>query len=219
MTPETIDALARVFEAQKSEIRVSLFARITQVNSTPANTPTVNCQPVVAESVESTEGARDFEQLPELHDVPVMYLQGAPGFFVTFPLAVGGIVHLSIGAQDFGDWFITGRDARGDDARVHALNNAVAYPCGFSTGQGPVVEVGAMVIAGTELRLGLPTAALHMAIAERVNQALDDLKFSYLGHVHATPGGPSGPPTNTPPLVLPSATPSNVGSTRVKVDT
>jgi hypothetical protein len=216
MSPEALDALSRILQAQRAEIRVALFARITRVNNTP-NTPTVNCRAVIAESVESLEGARDFEELPELMEVPVLYPQGAAGFYITFPLEVGGIVHVSIGAQDFSDWFVSGQDGRAHDGRTHALNNAVAFPCGFSTGRGPLVTVGAMVIAGTEVRLGLNTAAFHVAIAERVNAAIDAVKNSYLGHTHATPSGASGPPVNVPPLALPSPAPTDVGSTVVKL--
>jgi len=217
MNPEALQALARILESQRSEIRVAMFARITRVNNTP-NNPTVDCQAVVAESIESLEGARDFEALPEFKDVPVMYLQGAAGFFITFPLQVGGIVHVSIGAQDFSEWFVTGQDSNAHDGRTHALENAVAFPCGFSQGRGPLVTVGAMVVGGTEIRLGLSAAALHVAIAERVNAAIDEVKNSYLGHFHATGSGPTGIPQNTPPLTLPSVTPTDVGSTRVKLD-
>jgi len=217
MNPEALQALARILESQRTEIRVALFARITRVNDVP-NNPTVDCQAVVAESIESLEGARDFEALPEFRDVPVMYPQGAAGFFITFPLAVGGIVHVSIGAQDFSEWFVSGQDSNAHEGRTHGLENAVAFPCGFSQGRGPLVTAGVMTVGGTEIRLGLSSAALHVAIAERVNTAIDELKNSYLGHFHATGAGPTGIPQNTPPLTLPSVTPSDVGSTRVKLD-
>lgn len=219
MDAETIDALARVFEAQKTELRVSLFARITRVNNVTPNTPLVDCQPVVAESVESAEGARDFETLPELKDVPVMFLQGAPGFYISFPLAVGGIVHVVIGSSDFANWFVTGQDSRAEDARSHALNNAVAYPCGFSQGRGAFVQVGALVIAGTEIRLGLPTAALHLAIAEKVNAELTRICTAFDTHTHmaAGMGAPTGTPTvSVPPITLSPA--NDVGSVRGRID-
>ena len=218
MNPEALQALARILESQRTEIRVALFARITRVNDVP-NNPTVDCQAVVAESIESLEGARDFEALPEFKDVPVMYLQGAAGFFITFPLQVGGIVHVSIGAQDFSEWFVTGQDSNAHDGRTHALENAVAFPCGFSQGRGPLVTVGAMVVGGTEIRLGLSAAALHVAVAEKVNSELARICTAFDTHTHiaAGMGAPTGTPTvSTPPITL---SPSNdVGSTRVKLD-
>lgn len=218
MNPEALQALARILESQRSEIRVAMFARITRVNNTP-NNPTVDCQAVVAESIESLEGARDFEALPEFKDVPVMYLQGAGGFYITFPLQVGGIVHVSIGAQDFSEWFVTGQDSNAHDGRTHALENAVAFPCGFSQGRGPMVQVGAMVVAGTEIRLGLPTAALHLAIAEKVNSELTRICTAFDTHTHiaAGMGAPTGVPTvSTPPITLSPA--NDVGSVRGKID-
>lgn len=216
MTPEAIEALSRIFEAQKSEIRVSLFARITRVNETP-NTPTVNCQAVVAESVESLEGARDFETLPEFLDVPVMYPQGAGGFFITFPLEVGGIVEVTIGGQDFSEWFTTGQDSHATDARPHALNNAKAHPCGFSHGNGPPVIAGAMVVGGSEIRFGLASSALHLAVAERVNSELARICAGFDGHTHGVAGSVTGTPAAavTPTVLSPA---NDVKSVRLKVD-
>lgn len=221
MNPEALQALARILESQRSEIRVAMFARITRVNNTP-NNPTVDCQAVVAESIESLEGARDFEALPEFKDVPVMYLQGAAGFFITFPLQVGGIVHVSIGAQDFSEWFVTGQDSNAHDGRTHALENAVAFPCGFSQGRGPLVTVGAMVVGGTEIRLGLSAAALHAAVAEKVNVELAAIVASFNTHFHTAPNATPLPMTPTPvtttPPTTPMGAPNDVSSARVKLD-
>lgn len=218
MTPEAIEALSQIFESQKSEIRVSLLARITRIHSTP-NTPTVDCQPVVSESIESLEGVRDFETLPELLEVPVMFPQGASGFFITFPLEVGGIVEVTIGGQDFSEWFSTGQDSHATDARPHALNNAKAHPCGFSRGHGPPLVAGCMVLGGAEFRFGLTSAALHLAVAELVNSELSRICSGFDGHTHTAP--PGGGPTSTPvaaatPTVLSPA--NDVKSVRLKVD-
>jgi len=215
MTPEAIDALGRIFEAQRSEIRVSLFARVTRFHN-DTKTPTVDCQPVIAESITSVEGVRDFEALPELLKVPVMFMQ-AGDIYISFPMAVGNIVSVTVSSQDFAHWFVTGEDSRAEDGRNHSLDNSIAFPCGFSAGRGPVIATGAMVIAAPELRLGTATANLHLAVAELVKAELNRFAAAFDGHTHATSSGVTGTPAAAPtPTVLSPA--GEVRSERVKVD-
>ena len=212
MNPEALEALRRIFEAQKSEIRVSLFARITRVDTSDPHTPLIDCQAVVKETIESPEGARDLTALPEFFEVPVMHLQGAPGFSITFPVAVGGIVHLSIGMQDFSQWFLTNQPgaSQPDEFRPHALDNAVAYPVGFAKGHSPEVVAGAMVIAGARIEFGIPHAALRLAVGELVNAELTT-------HTSAAVGAPtSGPMNALVPMVLAPA--QDVRSTKLFTD-
>jgi len=221
MDPEALEALRRIFEAQKSEIRVSLFARITRVDISDPHTPLIDCQAVVKETIESPEGARDLEALPEFFEVPVMYQMGAPGFSITFPVAVGGIVHLSIGMQDFSQWFLTNQPGASepDEFRPHALDNAVAYPVGYAKGHGPEVVLGTMVIAATQIHFGIPHAALHLAIGELCNNEFQRLVANFDTHTHtsAVSGSPtSGPMDGVTPMVLSPA--ANVNSGKLFTD-
>lgn len=206
------ETMRAILASQAQEIRVGFFARITEVHSEPG-TPLVDVQPVVREPVEGPEGEPSTQPLPVLQRLPVLYLQGGP-FGVSFPLTRGGTVYVMVSAQDFSQWFLTGRDSDPLHSRGHALSNAVALPVGFSLGNGLMVDATALVVHASAIKLGSHSAALRLAVAELVDERLSVIRDQFNGHTHVAP--PMGGATAVPVPLIPAL--SSVASGTVKVD-
>lgn len=212
MTPEAIEIFRRMMDDARGQVRVAAFGRITAVTST-GQTPTVDVELTVKDAVETSEGESISEDAPPLRDVPVMFPQCGP-FSITWPLMVGGTVLLVFCGRDFASWFSSGGISNEPlDERTHSMDYAVAFPVGFSTGNGPSTAPAGMVFNASEILMGGPGAAFHMAIAEKVATELSAIRTTFNAHTHVVPMGTSNAPL---PVLGP---PGDVSSTLVKVVT
>jgi hypothetical protein len=210
MSEAFAETIREILNSHSEEIQVYGFGRITRVNAV-AGTPTVDVQPVIRRRLVGPEGETVIQPPPIVQGVPVLYLQAGP-FGLSMPLVVGGTVLLLFGAQDFTGWFLTGQDSDPLYSRAHAPSNAVALPLGFSRGNGLNAANDALTIHGSLIRLGSPTAALKVAVAELVKAELSRIVGDFNSHIHVTPSGNSAIPT------VPMAGPGDIHTSALRVD-
>ena len=206
--PNLGELLLEAADLVKGQISVRLPAEVLSQNP---ETLRIDCRIAVKAFTKDpiTDDLVPFE-FPDLKDVPVAY-PGGGGYTITWPLAAGDTVFLDVCDRSIEEW----RD--GDtvpitpaDSRRFSLADAVAYPGGrrdsspvLASGRAP----GALVVDGSDIRLGGSTAAAFVALANLVDSRLESFRTTFNAHVH------DGPPPATP--VLPFAT---VAATKVKAE-
>lgn len=106
-------------------------------------------------------GASHFRRFATIEEVPICYPQ-SKGYGMTFPVAVGDQVLLVFGSHSLDEWAIGRDDAPPRDPRRHHLTDAIAIP---GVGRAPVLDASAkaLVIHGTEVRIGGPSATARAA--------------------------------------------------------
>ena len=179
--------------------------------------------------------------MPVIPCVPVVF-PAAGGFSVTFPVNVGDTVLLVFASQSLDNWlFSDGHDTDPDDPRRHGLTDAIALPGlrpftqALPSAQLPHLSIGKeggarIHVKQSEVCLGEENPTELVAIASRVEDAINALTEKFTAHVHiATPqGGPTSAPTpqlaagvefkpDDPFKELEVPTASGLGSSSVKV--
>lgn len=232
-------AIEAVVTDELNSVHVALPGRIEKYDSA---TQKADVKPLVMWVSRSPDGSKERPRpMPVVPCVPVVF-PAAGGFSVTFPVEVGDTVLLVFASQSLDNWlFSDGRDTDPDDPRRHGLTDAIALPglrpftqalpssttSHLSLGK----EGGARIhVKQNEVCLGEENPSELVAIASRVEKAINDLTTKFTAHVHMSVpnGGPTSPPTaqlppgvefdakNPPePMEVPSA--SNLGSSSVKV--
>ena len=105
----------------KSDIRVSLPARVTSFN---ASKQTVSCIPLIRELV-SISGKTQYQQLPELQDVPII-IPRAGNWAITLPIRAGDECMVIFQDLCIDGWWSRGGVQNWNDLRRHDLSDAIA---------------------------------------------------------------------------------------------
>ena len=124
---------------------------VGRVDSYDALTQTANVQPVMQRAF-NVEGNTEFEKLPLIFNVPVIWPR-AGGAFIHLPLAKDDHVVLGFTDTDIAPWRTTGSESEPDDLRRHSLSNAIAF-AGITHATG-VLSVNPLDIAMRALGLVL----------------------------------------------------------------
>ncbi len=154
-------------------------------------------------------------EFPPLQDVPVVY-PGGGGFVITWPLSPGDTVFVEVCDRSIDEWRAgQALPATPADPRRFSLSDAVAYPGGrrdtepvSATGRAP----GALVVEGTDIRLGSSAAADFLALASLTNARFAAIENFLATHVHT--GVSTGAGTSGTAAGAPSG--ASVAATRVK---
>lgn len=147
----------------------------------------------------------DFEELPALQDVPVMWPR-ARGFSLVGSLGSGDTVFLVCCDRDISGWRATGQPSDPEDVRQHSWGSVVAIP-------GLVPDTNPFTTPGD-------AAALASRVEAELNSlrsAIETLRLAYTTHTHTDPvsgstGVPSAPDTTSTPAV------GSVGSALLKLE-
>jgi hypothetical protein len=166
-TPTFQEALEAAIANGIARVRVAMPGKVTKYDSTRE---TVNVLPQLKTPLVDELGEYEFEDLPIIPDVPIMWPSGNGGeCFITFPIAEGDYVELVFNDFDIGVWRTQGEQGNPGDLRIHGLSGAVAYP-GLRTnatklGSGKVhaenVVIGAKVMLGNSTLDVAQTGALN----------------------------------------------------------
>lgn len=113
--------LTRISSDIKSDIRVSLPARVTAFDSTKQ---TISCIPLIREMV-NINGTSRYQELPELIDVPIQ-MPRAGGWSITFPIQVGDECMVIFQDLCIDGWWFRGGIQNWNDLRRHDLSDAIA---------------------------------------------------------------------------------------------
>jgi hypothetical protein len=219
--PSLPEVLTAAIDARLLDLHTCLPGRVQGYN--PA-TQTADVVPVVKRAVATSDGSTKHEDLPVIHNVPVVFPRGG-GCSIQFPLSAGDHVWLMFSEAAMAHWRSTGQISAPGDLRRHDLSYPVALP-----GIGPMTQpltpiVGnEMVLDGAAIRLGGLTAdyvALSTLVAAellRIKTDLDTLKVATSAGLAASLPG-NGAATagtfNTATAAVPSA-PGSVAASKVK---
>lgn len=233
----------RLGEVIDERVRLALLHAHTnipaKVVSYDASTNTLTAKPVTKVPYLDSQGEAEYDELPAIPNVPVMWPRGG-GKIVRMNLEAGDFVWLSFSEAALSEWRTTGQLSEPADARRFSIGYPYAIPGAFpdtlplSPADAAEVAAGAvligedgdtaqMIVGGTVagVRFG-KSASSPIALANPTDDALStlasaisDLSDYIKLHTHPVPAlGTSSAPTNPPP-VGPS-TPDTTASTLVK---
>ncbi len=117
--------LRLMLDGRQSRIWTSMPGIVTKVDLTKQ---TCSVQLALQGVVEKEDGSTEYVNLPELGDVPIVYLMGGT-FGVTVPLAVNDEVLVSFSARCIDSWWQSGGFRNKPmEARMHDLSDGFAIP-------------------------------------------------------------------------------------------
>ena len=200
--PTEAEILDQAIDAKLLAVGKALPGTVVSYNATTKTCvvrPGVN-RPVPSADLDEPE---DFEELPALQAVPVMWPR-AVGFVLEGSLSAGDTVFLVCCDRDISEWRRTGQPSNPNDPRRHSWGSVVAIP-GLIPDTNP-----------------FPTPGDAAALASRVEAELSDLRdtvnalrAAFVAHKHTgvvTGIAVSGPPDPATPPAAPAAHPP-IGST------
>jgi hypothetical protein len=213
VTPSDLDIQRAAMEAALADVHTAMPAEVLRVHAGEHGRQFVDVQPSLQRRAPNEDGAMIDETLPVIPMVPVGYTQGG-GFFVSVPLAPGDFVLLVFAERSLDQWLQTARKGSQraitpGDIGTHALEGAVALPCGPAPRSALLQGVHAQnLVIGVA---GATTAAqIHVTPAGQVliggqlavhPMVLGDMLKTWLSALTVpTAMGPSGTPINAPGL-------------------
>jgi hypothetical protein len=230
-SPSLAELIRMAVRQNQAEMHVSLPGRIETYDAAEQK---ADIQPLLQRVLVAEDGTElDPETLPILHDVPVRFARGG-GFFQSFPLAEGDLVHLVFVERSM-DQYLGGQGevTRPLDFRMHNLSDAVAYPGLYPRGLSLSDAHAENAVWGKdgggqihikpdgEVDIGSENAADFVALAQKVFDEIDALRTTvnshitnYNSHIHTTTAtvGPTAVPGVISPTVAVSSPPSPVSS-------
>lgn len=166
--PETpgLDAVLRVaMQGALSGVRTTMPGRITAYDATKQM---ASVQPLIREAYVDERGAERYEDLPQIHSVPVMFV-GPARARITWPVQVGDLCVIWFSSSSLDAWVLRGTTQTVDprDARRHDLNDAIAMVGLHSPGAPPTpAPTDAIVVHagdGVTIKLGGADATENVA--------------------------------------------------------
>lgn len=139
------------------------------------------------------DGARVPAQVPPLVNVPVMFAGGG-GSRLTFPVKRGDQCWVEFCEASLDRWDERGGDVDPADDRRHHLSDAVCWVGITDKSRAKPAHATAAVLEGADVRLGDSATAALLALKSDVQALTTYLRKQFdgtLGHVHATPSGPT----------------------------
>jgi hypothetical protein len=201
------EALALILADWKREIHTFFPA---QVLSYDVEAQTVSVRPAIVRSLsnEDAQAPIEYEELPDLHSVPIQWPRGG-GFAVTMPIQVGDWVAVHCAENALHVWRQRGvAPSKPGINDEHGLNGCIAVP-GCYPDKERLVNVSATNMeirntAGTVAVRIKPDGSVELngssaiALADLVRNAVD---AAVAGHAHGSDGqGGLGPGAFIPPL-------------------
>ncbi len=209
------ELIGAALDTRQSDIHTSYAGIVKKYDSSTlrAEIETATHNPVTL-----ADGSLEFKPLPIIPDVPICHLS-APGFSITFPIAVGTPVLVVCTVLDPSQFRSTGLVGPPGFIRRHAIGYAHAIPSVAFGGPGPGLPgaaINALILEGASIQLGLG-ATDFIALAAKVLTELGVVKSSFDSHTHPYIDTPAGPATTSPPTV-PMTTASSVAAVKAKAE-
>jgi hypothetical protein len=158
-------------------------------------------------SVWDDDGGREYEEVPILADIPVVFPRGG-GYVVTFPLAVDDQVQVFFSEASLGEWRTTGQHSQPSDARRHSVGWPWCVPGLYpdtkplAAGDQTAREAG-MVIGrdGQTEQVRVKTGVIEIgvgtlqavALEQKIKAWLDDIRSTFNSHTHYVAGVEDAP--------------------------
>jgi len=208
-------------EARLEGLYTALPGRVVRYDATKQ---VADVLPTLKRPIRTADGGTVLEELPILPAVPLVFL-AAGGFRLTLPVLEGDPVLVLFTMRAHAEWRRTGEVADPGDTRLHHLGGAVAIP-GLLTEEASGAHPDHLVlgkkggaeihVTAGEVRLGSEAPADAVALASKVEKALDDLKTAIQGWTPIANDG--GAALKTALGTLFSSWPGSLGSSKVKAD-
>lgn len=203
-------------------MRVMLPGKIQKLSN---DRKKADIEPLIRSRFINYSGEQQVEDFPIVPDVPMCNLQ-AGEFFISMPVNVGDHVMMIFCDRSL-DLFLSSDGEVTDplDVRTHDLTDAIAIPClyPFSSMVGNTSSTNIVIgkdggsqihVKSGEVALGSETPSDAVALASKVQAALDSIVNTFNTHTHTS----SSPGNPTSPSVTPIAPGQPVASTKVKTD-
>lgn len=177
-TPEWEAIIRIALQGALAGVRTTLPGRITAYDATKQM---ASVQPLIREARVDETGVERYEDLPQIHSVPVMFV-GPPVGRITWPVRVGDLCALWFASSSLDQWILRGTTSTVDprDPRHHDLNDAIAMVGLHSPGAPPTPAPTDAIVhhagAGVTIKLGGPDANHALAlqgVIDQLNAAID----------------------------------------------
>jgi len=179
-TPKLGDVIDQRINTYFQNVAGPMPARVELVG---ADAQTIDVQPLVGVYIGET-----LVDFPVLRGVPIAWPQTTLGS-ITLPIAIGDTVLVVPSGVALGDWhkLDPASIAVPQSNRRFALGDCVAI-VGITTALAPLpataYAAGAVVVAGSDIRLGSSIASKFVALASLVKVQLDTIITAYMLHTH-----------------------------------
>lgn len=158
------EALFRCFTA--------LTGKVTEYD---AATRTATVQPLTKRAIAREDGTLSLESLPPLPSVIVIFPMAGP-FSITFPIEVGTVGLLLVLSDSDHIWRETQIESEPGDLRRFSLSCTRFLPGYLPDAVAhPAAATAALVVKGSDVRLGDETASDFVALASKVDTELTKL--------------------------------------------
>lgn len=175
---EAHEIIRRALDSRVQDLWTTFPAKVLEYD---AATQTVEVQPQIRRPLPTEDGAIDFEDLPILPNLPVLFPRGN-GYAITWPISPGDFVWIHVCTNATGNWRRTGEVADPGDVRTHSLGSAFAVPgAAPNSATLPQAATVALVLEGPEIRIGkdatdapakaTPTQANFVRILDAIKNA------------------------------------------------
>ena len=165
--PKQTDIIGQTITAAIGSVNGPEFASVLSYNAT---TQRAIVQPV-ARLVHMSENEKgwEYQEQPPIPNVPVLWPASSAGA-LTMPLAAGDRVLLLIASRSLDEYKQTGGDdITQQDLRRHSMQDAIAVPMNVLALTTMQWAIGAVVLAGSDVRLGSSLATSPVALATPTN--------------------------------------------------
>lgn len=189
-SPTLLGSLQRTLTSSMGEMNVAIPGRVTEYDPTEQR---ATVQPLIDLGFRTEKDDRDCEARPPVTEVPILF-QGAGGMRITFPVQPGDLVLLIFSHASLDLWLANdGRQVDPGDDRTHHASDAIAIPGIATFKSAPGANGSAMVLEGSDIRLGSANANDPVALKSDV----DAIQAALDGHEHTYVPGTGTPTTTT----------------------
>ncbi|MBA3841171.1 MAG: hypothetical protein H0X39_00870 [Actinobacteria bacterium] len=170
-TPTLADVITGAIEVNRSNLRVALPGRVETYD---AATQSCSVQLLVHDGVNDETGTRQPEKLPVITSVPVVF-PGGGGGRLTFPIKAGDTVLCVFASSSIDRWLALGGEVDPVDDRRHHISDAIAIPGLHDFAHATAASSSAVVLEGSDVRLGSQTAFQSALMGDSMVTALTTL--------------------------------------------
>jgi hypothetical protein len=172
----TDELLRLALEGALADVHTSCSATVVSYDAAKKR---ANVKLVVRNALGGDDGdALTYEEPIVIPNVPVVGL-GSGGFFLSLPVEEGDAGRLHFAETDESQWEATGEVSNPRDLTRHGLGSCVFVP----SPRQPPATIGAYMACPSPFSFGDPASAKLLAVAEKVDQAINDLKSVFSGWV------------------------------------
>ncbi len=214
MSFDELDALQRLARAEVARVRTCIPGVVTAYDSA---TQRADVRPAIRHAYRDADGSVAQEQHPIIPGCPVLFpASSSGGFSIAWPLSPGDEVLVLVAERSIDEWQAEGNtDTVPQDLRRFALSDAMVLP--VSTRGAADTASGAIVVQGSEVRLGSSSASQAVALGPVVDAQLTSLEAALTAWV-PVPGDGGAALKALLTALVGTGWPASTGATKTKAE-